>query len=163
MKILKVYLKFRKRKENGQLYGFIRRESNGNWKGCEESYQGGKRIVLLAKELIPIALEDVLYQARIIPMDNGKPGFIATNLKVVKFKAEIETILRPDGFKLLVKFGNRVFKYDPNGKRRNERSASAIAELIRHRLDIDNAQEVADRFENEVYLTTQKYKYKVAI
>ena len=161
MKTLKVYLKFRKRNENGQLFGFVTKTANGSWRGCDETYAGGKRIVILAKELMPTTLEDVLYKARIIPMNNGKSGFIATDLSIVKFKASIETILKRNSFKLLVKFGNRVFKYDPYKGRRNERSAANIAELIRHRIDIEDPQKIADEFENEVYLVTQKYKMAV--
>ena len=157
MKSLRIYLKFQKRKENGQLYGFVT-QKRGNWMGCYENYEGGKRIVIVAKELTPTTLENTLYQAKIIPMNNGKPGFIAVNLKIIKFKATVETILKKEGFAVLVKFGNRTIKYDPESKWKNERCHSDIANLLRHRVDIEDPERTAMDFETAVYYTSMKFK-----
>ena len=155
MKQLQVYLKFKKRADNGQLYGFVSKKDK-KWIGVTEDDKRKKRIVFLDEGLVPTTMENVLYKAQLIPMKSAT-GFVAIGLKPVQFDSKIVTDMQRDSFIIKIIFGNRVFTYNPFSKHEKERSIAAISNLLRHRIDLRDSQKVADDFERVANSTFQYY------
>lgn len=144
-KTIKVYIKFQKGLGNAKdrIYALVTK-SKGSWKGCYESEQK-KKIVFAAQQIEQDIVPGVLYCCSLIPM-REKHGFIAKSASIVKFKAVVSTVCRKGTFMVNVKFGNKVFIYDPSSKEHRRNNIQAIAEKLRWRIDLENAPCVAEEF-----------------
>ena len=153
---IKTNIKFQKGLNNvdGRLYGFVTK-TNGSWRGCRES-DLKKRIVLvdaaISKDIVP----NILYHCTLVPMYNGN-GFIATAAKLVQFKGTISTVYRNKVYLVKVTFGNRTIIYDPSSKSPRLNDIKKIAELIRNRIDLENAQCVAEDFIDNACMIKRLY------
>ena len=158
--MIKTNLKFKKA-ENGQFYGFVTRIGM-SLRGCFEEDKCKKSIVFTDKNLTDI-IPNVLYRTTLIPMNDGKHGFIAINAEVIKFKARVETYVAGGEFKVEVKFGNKVITYNPAEKSKMYSSISQIADMLSHRVDILYPCETVNDFLEAANIVLAYYKdYKEA-
>lgn len=155
-KTIKVYIKFQKGLGNAKdrIYGFVTK-SDGSWKGCYET-EKKKKIVFVAQHIAQGIIPNVLYSCSLIPM-REKHGFIAQSASVVKFKATISTVCRKGIFMVNVKFGNKIFIYDPSSKERRRNNIQIIAEKLRWRIELENAPCVAEEFINAACMVKRLY------
>lgn len=138
-----------------KLYGFVTK-SNGSWRGCRSDVEK-KKIVFVDSEIADDIAPNVLYSCSLIPMLNDK-GFVAKSASVVKFTGTITTISRKNVFIVTVKFGNKVIIYDPSSKERRKRDIKAIAEILRNRIDLKNAYDVAEDFISSACVVKRLYQ-----
>lgn len=155
-KTIKVYIKFQKGLGNAEdrIYGFVTKV-NGSWKGCYET-EKKKKIVFVAQHIAQDIVPNVLYSCSLIPM-REKHGFIAQSASVVKFRAVISTVCRKGTFMVNVKFGNKIFIYDPSSKEHRRNNIQAIAEKLKWRIDLENALCVAEEFVNAAFVVKRLY------
>ncbi len=156
---IKTGLKFKRgttKGNNGKLYAFVTKEG-GHWKGCRENDERKKKIVFVDPSIAKTVIEGALYWCSIRPMkSNG--GFIAISAEIAKFKANMEVIANGDSFKVIVKFGNKVIIYDPASKIEQRTDISGIANYLRHRNDLMNAQKAAEDFLDSACLVRGLYR-----
>ena len=125
------------------LYGFVMK-AKGCWMGCGVETPK-KRIVFVDAEISAPIIPGVLYRCSLIPMRGGD-GFIAKSATVVTFKASIQTECRGKAYAIKVVFGNRAIVYDPGSKDRRKRDIQGIADILRSRVDLKDAVQVAEDF-----------------
>lgn len=154
--VIKTNIKF-KENEKGIFQGYVIKV-NGSWRGCRENAETKKKIVLLEPKQITIPIhENALYQCTLIPMKSDT-GFIVINAKPVQFEAKIETIVRKDVYKVIIKFGYKTITYDPTSKLKNRNDKQAIAEKLRSREDLKYANATAEEFLDCACLLQSIYK-----
>lgn len=138
-------IKFYKGLDNvaDKLYGFVTKV-DGSWRGCRDT-EKTKKIVFVDSAVAGNILPNVLYSCSLIPMTSGN-GFIAKSATVVKFAAKIITTTKNDVFMIKVVFGNKTIVYDPSSHETRRNSIQLIADMLRSRLDLKNAPEVAEDF-----------------
>lgn len=154
--VIKTNIKF-KENERGVFQGYVTKV-NGSWRGCRENAETKKKIVLLEPKQITVTIhENTLYQCTLIPMKSDT-GFIVINAKPVQFEAKIETIVRKDVYKVIIKFGNRTITYDPTSKLENRNDKQAIVEKLRSREDLKYANATAEEFLDCACLLQSIYK-----
>lgn len=156
-KTIKVYIKFHKGLDNAKdrIYGFVTK-SNGSWRGCDKP-EAKKKIVFVAQHIAQDVIPNVLYSCSLVPM-REKHGFIAQSASVVKFKAVVSTVCRKGIFLVNVKFGNKIFIYDPSSKEGRRNNIQTIAEKLRWRIDLENAPCVAEEFVNAAFMVKRLYE-----
>lgn len=153
---IKTNIKFYKGLDNvaDRVYGFVTK-INGSWRGCRKE-DGKKKIVFvdttIAKDIIP----NVLYSCSLIPMRNDE-GFIAKSATIIKFEGVICTTCRKDVYVVSVKFGNKLYIYDPSSKERRKRDIKKIADTLRNRVDLVDAFNVAEEFINAACMVKHMY------
>lgn len=154
---IKTNIKFQKGLDNiiaDRLVGFVTK-SNGVWRGCRET-EDKKKIVLvdtaIAKDIIP----NTLYSCSLIPMRNDK-GFIAKTANIIQFPGTISTTCRKNVFNVRITFGNKVIVYDPADKTKRKSDIKLIAENLRTRFDLQNAQQVAEDFIDNACIIKRLY------
>lgn len=153
--VIKTNIKF-KRNDWKQLYGFVTKVGD-SWRGCHEEDNCKKKIVYVDYYLEVNMRPGLLYHVAMIPM-HDKDGFIAVEARQVKFNAKIETHLEEGNFQVLVKFGHKVFIYDPTSKSKKKNDMFAIANLIRERQDLNSSFAVADEFLDNAMMAYVLYK-----
>lgn len=156
---IKTNIKFYKNLDNveGRFYGFVTKTGN-SWRGCRDTEERKKIVFIdpsIAKDIVP----NVLYHCSLIPMNNDK-GFIVKAATLLKFEGNIITNYREDKniFTVSVKFGNKLIIYDPSSKEARKRNIQAIAENLRNRLDLQNANEIANEFVNNACIIKRLYQ-----
>lgn len=139
-----------------RLYGFVTKV-NGSWRGCRET-ELQKKIVFVDPSLIDKVIPNVLYSCTLIPMRNDN-GFIVKSINLLQFEASISTYCRENKhqFSVTVKFGNKVFVYDPSSKEHRKRDITKIADILRNRADLLNAHSVAEEFINNACIVKRLY------
>lgn len=131
-------------RNEGRLYGFVTKE-NGSWKGCREEDERPKKIVFPHSDYENTIVEGMLYWVTLYPICNNK-CFVATLVTLAKFDAKIETIARKGIFLVYVKFGNKKITYNPLSDEPKMKDIKGIADYLRGRIDLNNAQQVAEDF-----------------
>lgn len=116
-----------------------------------------KKIVFPDSSLETLIVPNMLYRCSLVPMKNGN-GFIALSAKPVRFKATIVTSCNKRGFKVEVKFGNKVIEYDPKSPERKRNDIAYISDNLRKRLDLENAPMVAEDFINNACIVLRLYE-----
>lgn len=156
-KTIKTNIKFYKGLDNveNRLYGFVTK-TNGSWKGCREE-EPRKKIVFVDTSLADSIIPNALYRCVLTPM-NSREGFIATSATSIKFKATILSTCRREVFVVRVKFGNKTLIYDPSSDERRKRDIQAIADNLRNRHDLENAQAVAEDFVSTACMVKHLYE-----
>lgn len=154
---IKTNVKFQKT-DAGQFYGFVTKNQNGSWRGCRESDDCKRKIVLVDPLASQDMSENTLYKVVLIPMRDGKNGFIATKAEAVKFEGKIEVELDDNTFRVSVKFGHKTLVYDPTSSSPKNRNIQAIAELIKSRQDLKDNFKVAEEFLDSACLVNSLYK-----
>lgn len=138
-----------------RIYGVVTKV-NGSWRGCRKDDGVKMKIVFvdaaIAKDIIP----NILYCCSLTPMREGD-GFVAKSAKIVKFPAVIRTICRKDAHMVQVKFGNKLYIYDPSKQETKKRSIEAIANALRNHVDLANACWVAEEFTNAACMLRHMY------
>lgn len=153
---IKTNIKFYKGLDNvaDRIYGFVTK-INGSWRGCRKE-DSKKKIVFvdaaIAKDIIP----NVLYSCSLIPMRNDE-GFIVKTATIIKFEGMIHTTCRNDVFVVSVKFGNKLYIYDPASKESRKRDIKKIADTLRNRVDLVDAFNVAEEFINVACMVKHMY------
>lgn len=154
---IKTNIKFKKGLDNmaGRIYGFVTK-INGSWRGCREE-DDKKKIVFvdeaIAKDIIPNAL----YSCSLIPMRNDQ-GFIAKTATLLKFEALMKTICRKGVFVVSVKFGNKLYVYDPSSDEPRKKDIQGIANILRNRVDLEDSFAVAEEFINAACMVKHMYE-----
>lgn len=160
---IRTIIKFKRGSEGinkGKVYGFVTKKE-GHWIGCREDEQPKKKKIVFADSSISKSIiENVPYKVSLTPMNSGH-GFIATTATQVLFNARIITRMSGDVFKVLVKFGIKTIVYDPTNKEDKYNSITGIANLIRHRTDLNNPMQVAEDFTDSACLVRDLYKRSV--
>ena len=122
----------------------------------KKKYKNKKKIVLvdtvIAKDIIP----NMLYSCSLIPMRNDK-GFIAKTANIIQFPGTISTTCRKNVFNVRITFGNKVIVYDPADKTKRKSDIKLIAENLRTRFDLQNAQQVAEDFIDNACIIKRLY------
>lgn len=152
---IKTNIKFKRGKDE-KLYGFVTKVGS-SWRGCREEETKKKKIVYIDRKLEVEVEPGLLYHVTLIPMTE-KDGFIAVQVKQVKFNARIKTELDNDKFRVYVSFGNKVFTYDPSSPSKKKSDMNAIADLIRNRHDLECNIEIADEFLDNAMMALILYK-----
>jgi len=157
---IRTLVKFTYDGENKRHIAFITK-SKKSWIGCREGQKKKKKIVVPNKQLVNLIQDNVLYKAELIPMVSNN-GFIAIDLEVAKFPATIETTIRPDRYKVEVKFGNKVIIYDPQkGRQESRKLLPKVMELLKSRIDIEDKESVIEEFYNAANMVLYYYiEYK---
>lgn len=157
-KRIKTYLKFqRSERDKVSLVAYVQKE-NGSWKGCHESDKCKKKVVLADSQIAQTLLENVLYNATLIPMKE-RMGFVAISAEPVKFPATIETFIDDDGrYAVDVRFGHKLITYEPDSKLENRRSISGIIETLERRIDIKHPEQVIADFKEAAEIVFAYYK-----
>ena len=155
---IKTNIKFQKGLNGGtdKVYGFVTKTSTKSWRGCREN-EPKKKIVLVDAAVSRDIVPNVLYSCSLIPMRSDS-GFIAKSASIVKFKATIVTSCTNSRYAVSVRFGNRNIVYDPASKEKNKKDISSIADMLRHSLDLENANTVAEDFINSACLIKHLYE-----
>ncbi len=148
-KKIKVYLKFGKTDENA-LCAFVTKEG-GSWKGVRKKDPRKKKIVLVAREAYHHVIENVLYQATLVPMV-GKDGFVAIRVKPVQFNAKVSVQPVGEEYFISVKFGGKEIIYNPKARIESYRNPEAVADMIASRPDIKNIIETVNEFWDAVHV-----------
>ena len=138
-----------------RIYGLVTKQ-NGSWRGCRETDDCKKKIVFVDPDAAKGIIPNVLYSCSLIPMNNND-GFIAKTAEIVKFQANIHTTARNNIFQVSVKFGNKVIIYNPNSKERRQRDIKAIAESLRKRVDLLDANQTAEDFLDSACIVKRLY------
>lgn len=154
---IKTNIKFYKGLDNveDKLYGFVTK-SNGSWRGCRED-ENKKKIVLVDSSIAQTIVPNVLYSCSLIPMRKDE-GFIVKSASLIKFKGIISTTCRNNIFLVSIKFGNKIIIYNPASKERRKRDIKTVADNLRNRVDLENAQEVAEEFISTACLIKRLYE-----
>ena len=160
-KNIKTNIKFYKGLDNvaDRLYGFVTKV-NGSWRGCR-SDNPKKRIVFVDPTIAKDVEPQLLYRCSLRWMNNQK-GLIAISAKRVLFSGTITTTCTNDTFQVKVRFGMKEFVYDPSSSKSCERDIKAIADIIRNRRDLENAQGVAEDFINNACIVKRLYEQSQA-
>ena len=153
---IKTIIKFKKQ-ENGECYGFVTKTARGAWRGCNESDDVKKQIVIVDSHIKDSITTNALYQATLIPMES-KCGFIAVDTKLMQFSAKIETEAEDDVYKVTVKFGHAAIVYDPTSDSPSRNNIQAIAKLLRNRIVLKYKDAVAEEFLDCACLLQSIYK-----
>lgn len=153
---IKTNIKFYKGLDNvaDRIYGFVTK-TNGSWRGCRKE-DCKKKIVFVDTALVKDIIPDVLYSCSLIPMRNDK-GFIAKTATIVQFEGVICTTCRKDSYIVRVKFGNKLYIYDPSSKESRKRDIRRIADILRNRVDLVDAYNVAEEFVNAACMVKHIY------
>lgn len=144
---IKTGLKFKRGTSDGnvgKVYAFVTKE-NGHWRGCREDDDRKKKIVFADQSVSKSIIEGKLYWCKLIPMREDN-GFIAMSAEMAKFKARIETIVKGKSFMVIVSFGNKKVVYDPTSSDEKRADIKGITDYLRHRVDLLDAQQVAEDF-----------------
>lgn len=126
-----------------RLYGFVTKK-DGSWRGCRVD-EPKKRIVFVDRDIAKDIVPNILYKCNLIPM-HSKEGFIAKTAKLLQFPATIAMTCNDNIYRIHVRFGNKDIIYDPSSKDQQRNDIQAIANNLRKRLDLENAQRVAEDF-----------------
>lgn len=153
---IKTNIKFYKGLDNvaDKLYGFVTKV-NGSWRGCRDDV-AKKKIVFLDSVIAPTVLPNVLYSCSLIPMRH-EDGFIAKSATLIQFDGQVITRCRKSNHSVLVRFGNRLIIYDPSSKEKRKRDIQKIADNIRSRVDLKNANAVAEEFIDSACMVKRLY------
>lgn len=153
---IKTNIKFYKGLNNAQdrLYGFVTK-SNGSWRGCREDVVK-KKIVFVDPTIAADIIPNVLYSCSLLPMRNDE-GFIVKSASIIKFTGMISTTCRKNVFLVKVKFGNKIIIYDPSSTEIRKRDIKAIADMLRNRVDLENAHGVAEDFISSACIVKRLY------
>lgn len=138
-----------------RIYGFITK-ANGSWKGCRES-EPKKKIVFVDSALEATIVPNMLYHCSLTPMKEGE-GFIAKSASPIRFPATITATCNKRVHMVKVTFGNKAIIYEPGSKEKRKRDIQAIADNLRTRLDLENAQSVATDFINNACMLKRMYE-----
>lgn len=154
---IKTNIKFHKGldKAADKIYGFVTK-SNKSWRGCNVTDEK-KKIVFVDSAIEPNIIPNMLYKCSLVPMHNDQ-GFIAKSATLIQFPGTISTVCRKNVFVVSVKFGNKVFIYDPASKDRRKRDIKSIADALRVRMDLLDAQTVTKDFVNNACMIKRLYE-----
>ena len=156
-KRIKTYLKFqRSERDKVSFVSYVRKE-NGSWKGCHETDEHKKKIVLVDAKVAETLIENVLYNATLIPM-HERDGFVAISAEPVRFTASVEMIIEDDKYVVEVKFGHKLIVYDPSSPMENRRSIDGIIQILSHRIDIKEPERVICDFKESAETVLAYYK-----
>ena len=142
-------LKFTKSEQSGCLVSFVSKNpKNGMVRGVRQDSTYPKKICVVDKFLSNEILLNVLYDCTLIPMTE-KNGYIVIAAEPVQFKAHIETTHVKNTIYLVeVKFGNKVFIFDPfNGRKDSIKSLPACKAVLEKRVDVQDLIQVVEDFE----------------
>lgn len=139
-----------------RIYGLVTKK-DGSWRGCREEDDCKKKIVFVDQQLASGIIPNALYSCTIIPMMKAD-GFIAKTAKLIKFKAMIETKMGGNDYYVSVKFGNKSITYDPTSKEKRHRNIKYIADKLRGRVDVVDANQVAEDFLNSACIVKRMYE-----
>ena len=146
-------LKFASSERTGELIGFVSRHSKTKQlRGVREDSPYKKKICVLSEDLKGKIVPNVLYAVELKAMHSGN-GFVVVAATPVLFKAIIETLLSPKGtYKV-----NKTIYFDPlKGKTHSSRTVAGVVALLRQRIDIEDQEEVIERFKIEAQKLLQK-------
>lgn len=138
-----------------RIYGFVTK-TEGSWRGCRKEDDSKKKIVFVDTAIADDILPNILYSCTLVPMHNDN-GFVAKTATVVKFEATIRTTCRKDIFVVTVKFGNKLYIYDPSSKESRKRDIKKIADTLRSRVDLVDAFGIAEEFVNAACMVKHMY------
>lgn len=156
-KRIKTYLKFqRSERDKVSFVSYVRKE-NGSWKGCHESDDCKKKIVLVDAGIAVTILDNVLYNTTLVPMKECM-GFVAISAEPVKFQARIDTFIEDDKYAVEVRFGHKLIVYDPSSKQENRRSIDGIIQILSRRIDIKEPERVICDFKESAETVLAYYK-----
>lgn len=158
MQNIKTIIKYQKGTEginNGNLFGFVTKE-NGHWRGCRDTDTCKKKIVLVSPAISDSIQEGIPYSASIVPMRSDN-GFVTISATPIKYKARVVTQVRKGEYVVYVKFGMKTFTYDPTSKSEKYTDIGKIADCIRHRMDLHDAQQVAEDFIDSACIVKDLY------
>ncbi|MCM1140206.1 MAG: hypothetical protein NC453_16695 [Muribaculum sp.] len=155
--VIKTNIKFKKGLDSsdGRVYGFVTK-IKGSWRGCHEEAEKKKIVFVdttMAKDIIP----DALYCCSLVRMRNDQ-GFIVKTAKLLKFEATMKTICNKNTFMVSVKFGNKLFIYDPSSSEQRKKDIQGIANLLRSRVDLVDPFGVANEFVNAACMVKHLYE-----
>lgn len=155
--VIKTNIKFKKGLDgiDGRVYGFVTK-TKGSWRGCHEDADK-KKIVFVDQAIAKNIVPDALYSCSLVPMHNDQ-GFIAKSAVLLKFEAMMKTICRKDVFMVSVKFGNKLYIYDPSSDNPRKKDIQGIAEILRIRIDLKDAFDVANEFVNAACMVRHMYE-----
>lgn len=139
-----------------RLYGLVTKVQ-GSWRGCRETDECKKKIVFVDPSISKDIIPNALYICSLIPM-RKEEGFIVKSAQLVKFKAIVETKITKNVFRVSVKFGNKVIVYDPSSKEKRHKDIRGIAESLRKRVDVLDANGVAEDFLNSACIAKRMYE-----
>lgn len=145
---VRTYLKFIKSEQTGAYIGFVSQNpKTGRICGVRQDSEHPKKICVLDKALTRDVLVNTLYDATLIPMAE-KNGYIVVDIIPVQFKAAIETTYVPKAiYRVEVKFGNKVIRFDPlDGRKDTIRSLKKCKSVLEKRTDIQDVIQVVDDF-----------------
>lgn len=156
-KTIKTNIKFYKGLDGmtDKIYGFVTKV-NGCWRGCRKE-ESKKKIVFVDEAIVKDIIPDTLYSCSLIPMQNNG-GFIAKTANIVRFEAAIHTTCRKNSFIVSVKFGNKLYVYDPASKDKQKQNIKKIADALRSRVDLVNPSNTAEEFINQACMVKIMYE-----
>lgn len=144
-------LKFKPSEKTGELIGFVSRHSKTKQlRGVREDSPYKKKICVLSEDLKGKIKPNVLYAVELKAMHTGS-GFVVVAAAPVLFKATIETLLIPrKTYRVTITFGNKIVYFDPlEGKSYSSRTVAGVVSLLHQRTDIEDRDEVIERFKDE--------------
>jgi hypothetical protein len=157
---IRTKLKFKKSQQTGTYIGFVSKDfKSKKLLGVRQESELPKKIVLVDKKLANTVIENLLYDAAIIPMKE-KDGYIAVRICPVAFQATLETIYVPKTiYRIEIKFGGKTIIFDPvDGDRNSIRTVSGVREILEKRMDIANLQQVVDEFNEAASNLMKQYE-----
>lgn len=145
---VKTKLKFSKSTKSNSYVGFITINNVGAVRGVREDSTLPKKVCILSQDIDQV-IENVLYDVELVPMKNGKAGYVVISAEPHLFKAKIETVLVKNAlYKVEVSFGNKTIVYDPmDGIKYNVKTIKGVTSVLESRKDIENLPEVIEKFE----------------
>ena len=154
---IKTNIKFYKGLDNvkDRVYGFVTK-CNGSWRGCRET-ESKKKIVFVDAAIAASIIPNMLYHCSLTPM-RERDGFIAMSATPIQFPATIMVTCNKHAHIVKVMFGNKTIIYEPGSKEKRKRDISAIAEKLRNRIDLKDAQSVASDFVDNACMVKRLYE-----
>lgn len=155
---IKTIVKFKRGVEfpnKGKMLGFVTKK-DGRWRGCRDTDECKRKIVLVDPSISKSIVENVPYSVTLIPM-YSEQGFVAIAATQVKFDAKIITRMSRGVFMVMVKFGIKTITFDPSSENERYNNINDIADHIRNRNDLKDPVQVAEDFIDSACLVKRLY------
>jgi hypothetical protein len=157
--LIRTKIKFSESKKDGTtLVGYVTQNERGIFRGCRESENVKKKVVIPDHIIAQGMVANVLYDCALKPMSSGS-GFIAVEADICKFPAVIDTQVSNNRFKVEVKFGGKCIIYDPQlGVDDSRKTVEGALSALESRVDIRDKGMVIKTFLSAANMVHALYK-----
>lgn len=135
-------LKFeRSDRDTNSFIGFVSQDTKtGQVFGRKNNDRYPKKIVIVDTAINYTIIPGLLYRCTLIPMREGKPGYIAIEATPYQFKATIKINYIPKAvYQVVIEFGQKKILFDPkDGRKASVRTLQGVLDVLSKRMDIED-------------------------